>query len=328
MRILDTPLETKKLTFKNRLSYPPLFTGKGMLDGRVSRESLAYYDEKMKGGYFGLAFVEHCYIMQQGKASEGQVSVDNDMMIDGLAALARTIKQEGTKAVLQMNHAGSCTEYRVTGMALVGPSAIQNPRKGGVPKEMSQAEIDAVVQAFAAAALRAKKAGFDAVEIHSAHSYLLNQFYSPLTNHRTDEYGGTLENRIRIHLETIETVRRVVGVEYPVFLRLGACDYMPGGNGIEDGVAAAKLFEQAGIDLLDISGGMCGYNNPQNSAPGYFAEESKAIRNAVQIPVLCTGGIKTGEDAEALLASGAADLAGVGRAAMADSQWAENVMRK
>ncbi|MCQ4636629.1 NADH:flavin oxidoreductase [Anaerovorax odorimutans] len=322
MAIINTPLAAGKITFKNRLVYPPITIAKASPDGKVTEDSLEYYQDKMRGGHFSLAIVEHCYITQQGKASAGQVSIADDSKIQGLAKLARVIKGSGTKAVVQMNHAGSCTTQEVTGMKLAGPSPVKNPRQGGVPEEMTKADISRVVSAFAAAAARGKAAGYDGVEIHSAHSYLLNQFYSPLTNLRNDQYGGKLENRISIHLEIIDAVRKAVGRDYPVFLRLGACDYLPGGNKTQDAVKAARIFEDAGIDVLDISGGMCGYVNPENKAPGYFGAESKAIREAVSIPVISTGGVKEAEDVEALLEAGVADLIGVGRTVMKDSAWA------
>lgn len=326
MAIINTPLAAGKMTFKNRLIYPPITIAKASPDGKVTDDSLAYYEEKMRSGSFSLAIVEHCYIMQQGKASAGQVSIAEEDTVPGLAKLARVIKGAGTKAVLQMNHAGSCTTPEVTGMKLKGPSPVMNPRQGGVPEEMTKTDISQVTEAFAAAAVRAKAAGFDGVEIHSAHSYLLNQFYSPLTNLRNDEYGGKLENRIRIHLEVIDAVKKAVGRGYPLFLRLGACDYLPGGNKAEDAVKAAKIFEDAGIDVLDISGGMCGYVNPEDTDPGYFGDESKAVKDAVSIPVISTGGVKEPEDVEALLEAGAADLIGVGRTVMKDSLWAERTL--
>ena len=326
MAIINTPLAAGKMTFKNRMIYPPITIAKASPDGKVTDDSLAYYEEKMRSGSFSLAIVEHCYIMQQGKASAGQVSIAEEDTVPGLAKLARVIKGAGTKAVLQMNHAGSCTTPEVTGMKLKGPSPVMNPRQGGVPEEMTKTDISQVTEAFAAAAVRAKAAGFDGVEIHSAHSYLLNQFYSPLTNLRNDEYGGKLENRIRIHLEVIDAVKKAVGRGYPLFLRLGACDYLPGGNKAEDAVKAAKIFEDAGIDVLDISGGMCGYVNPEDTDPGYFGDESKAVKDAVSIPVISTGGVKEPEDVEALLEAGAADLIGVGRTVMKDSLWAERTL--
>lgn len=322
MALINTPLAAGKITFKNRLIYPPITIAKGSPDGMVTDESLNYYEEKMHGGSFSLCIVEHCYIMQQGKASKSQLSIADDTAIPGLAKLARVIKGAGTKAVVQMNHAGSCTTEEVTGMKLKGAFPVQNPRQGGIPEEMTKQDIKEVVNAFKKAAERGVAAGYDGVEIHSAHSYLLNQFYSPLTNQRSDEYGGSLENRIRIHLEVIEAVRKAVGRDYPVFLRLGACDYAPGGNQTEDAVKAAKIFEAAGVDVLDISGGMCGYVNPGSSSAGYFGEESKAIREAVKIPVITTGGVKEPQEVEELLKSGAGDLVGVGRAVMKDSAWA------
>lgn len=322
MNMLNTPLAAGIMTFKNRLIYPPITIAKASSDGLVTEDSLAYYQEKMRGGSFSLAIVEHCYVLQEGKASNGQVSAAKDTAISGLAKLARIIKGAGTKAVIQINHAGSCTSSEVTGMELKGASPVQNPRQGGTPREMTKEDLAQVISAFAAAARRGKEAGYDGVEIHSAHSYLLNQFYSPLTNQRRDEYGGTLENRLRLHLEIIQAVRKEVGRDYPLFLRLGACDHLPGGNTVKEAVEAAKILEQAGIDILDISGGMCGYVNPERDGAGYFGEESKAIRSAVSIPVITTGGITQPEEAEELLKQGAGDLIGVGRTVMKDSGWA------
>jgi NADPH2 dehydrogenase len=187
---------------------------------------------------------------------------------------------------------------------------------------LSKAQIQKIIADFADAAVRTQKAGFDAVEIHSAHGYLLNQFYSPLTNIRTDEYGGSVHNRIRLHLEVIAAVRAAVGDDFPLLLRLGGCDYQPGGSTIADSVAAAREFAQAGIDILDISGGFCGFNNPLFTTAGYFSDMTLPIKQAVQLPVILTGGITTGRQAEDLLACGAADLIGVGRALLKDSNWA------
>ncbi|MEG0829881.1 MAG: NADH:flavin oxidoreductase [Anaerovoracaceae bacterium] len=326
MIMINTPLRTEKLNFKNRLAYPPIFVGKASPDGKITQDTLDYYDEKTKDGAFSMVTIEHSFIMQEGKASSGQVSVADDSTIEGLSKLAQTIHANGTNAVLQLNHAGSCSEESITGMPLAGPSHVENPRKGGTPREMSIEDIKAVEEAFLAAAIRGKEAGFDGVEIHGAHSYLLNQFYSPLSNFRKDQYGGSLENRIRIHLEIIQKVRQELGNNYPIFLRLGACDHREGGSQIEDGVAAAKAFVEAGVDVLDISGGMCGYVNPESTKPGYFGEEAKAIKEAVDVPVILTGGVKTPEDIETLLQAGAADIIGVGRTAMADSTWAKKAI--
>ena len=204
---------------------------------------------------------------------------------------------------------------------------MQSPKGDCVPQEMTHEDMQKVVRDFAAAARRAKEAGFDGVEIHSAHGYLLNQFYSPLANHRTDKYGpGSIESRVKLHLEVIQAVRAAVGADYLVALRLGAGDYMDGGSTAADGAAAARLFEQAGIDLLDISGGICGYIRPGVTGQGYFSDLTEAVKSAVSLPVILTGGITEIDAAETLLEQGKADLIGVGRAMLKDSSWAKNAM--
>src|SRR5208282_1494239 len=156
-------------------------------------------------------------------------------------------------------HAGSAALREVTGTTPLAPSATANPRRGDMPREITHKEIVNIVNAFKDASLRAREAGFDAVEIHSAHGYLLNQFLSPLTNKRTDEYGGDVEKRIRIHLQVIEAVRSAVGPDFPVQVRLGTSDYTEGGTTIEDSKIAARAFEKAGVDVIHISGGFVGY---------------------------------------------------------------------
>jgi 2,4-dienoyl-CoA reductase-like NADH-dependent reductase (Old Yellow Enzyme family) len=227
---------------------------------------------------------------------------------------------------MQINHAGSMTGKEITGEDIVGPSVVLNPRKGGTPKELSKEEIKEIVNDFAKAALRVKNAGFDGVEIHSAHGYFLNQFYSPLTNKRTDEYGGDVFGRIKIHLEVIDAVKKRVGEDFPILLRLGGCDYTDGGTTIEDSKIAAKEFEKAGIDILDISGGFCGFILPQISEQGYFSDITSAMKDVLSIPVILTGGVVDGDGAEKLLNLGKADIIGVGRAIYNDSNWAENTI--
>jgi 2,4-dienoyl-CoA reductase-like NADH-dependent reductase (Old Yellow Enzyme family) len=172
-------------------------TAKSAEDGSVSQELIDYYDEKTKGGYLSLVIIEHSFVSQQGKASDKQLSVAEDKFIEGLKKLADVIHQNGSKAVMQINHAGSATSKSVTGMDPVGPSAVANPRtkKEELPKELNLDEIREIIESFRAAAMRVKKAGFDGVEIHSAHGYLLNQFYSPLSNRRVDEYGGDITGK-------------------------------------------------------------------------------------------------------------------------------------
>ena len=326
MAYLLKPLQTDLLSLHNRLVMPPMATAKSDSNGKVSSAILDFYQEKSAGGQLALVIVEHSFVQQAGKASTNQLSVADDSVIAGLKQLSNVLHCNGVKAVMQINHAGSATSAEITGANPVGPSAIANPRKGGVPHELTRQEIEDIVVSFRNAASRVKAAGFDGVEIHSAHGYLLNQFFSPLTNQRTDAYGGSVEARIRIHLQVIEAVRQAVGPDYPILLRLGAADFVEGGSTIQDSQIAAREFEKAGVNILDISGGFSGYINPDNNQPGYFSSLSAAIKEVVSIPVILTGGITTAQAAEELLAAGKADLIGVGRAILQDSQWVKKAI--
>ncbi|ETA80152.1 NADH:flavin oxidoreductase [Youngiibacter fragilis] len=326
MAILTTPLKINKLTIKNRLVMPPMALA-NLPDGYVNEKLIDYYDEKSKDSAFGLVIIEHSYISREGRAKPTQLSVAADDTVEGLKKLADIIHRNGSKAVMQINHAGSFIRGEGENPPCVAPSEVPHPIGGLIPREMTKEEIEELPGLFRAAARRVKAAGFDGVEIHSAHSYLLNQFYSPLTNKRTDEYGGTLENRIRLHLEVIKEVRAEVGQDFPVMLRLGACDFEEGGITVEDSVFAAKAFEEAGIDAIDITGSMKGYTAPDgNAEEGYFSIMSRPIKLAVSIPVLLTGGIVTAAGAERMLESGNADLIGVGRMVMKDSHWAKKAI--
>lgn len=325
---LYKPLENCKLSLNNRLVFPPMATAKSD-NGAVSQGMLEYYDEKSQGGYMSLIIIEHSYITPQGRASKGQLSIAEDCNMEGLKKLAEVIHKNGSKAIMQINHAGSAANIEVTGgYENIGPSAVINPLiKSDIPRKLNKEEIKEIIETFKAAAKRVKDAGFDGVEIHSAHSYLLNQFYSPITNKRTDEYGGDVLSRIKIHLEIIKAVKEAVGNDFPVLLRLGACDYKEGGTTIEDSKIAALEFQKAGIDILDISGGLCGYMAPGKAKEqGYFSKITEALKEVISIPVILTGGITEAKAAEELISSGKADLVGVGRAAFRDSMWAKNAI--
>ena len=321
-------IKAKNIDFKNRIIMPPMVTAKADENGHISKEILDYYEEKTSHGLFSLVIVEHNFIDSLGKASGRQVSIADDSSIEGLKKLAEVIKESGSKAVIQINHAGSSAREKIIGQRPVGPSEIKNPSQKDteLPRELTIDEIKEIENRFADAALRVKKAGFDGVEIHSAHGYLLNQFLSPLTNKREDEYGGDIKGRIKIHLEIIKKVRDKVGEDYPIFLRLGAGDGKEAGLSQADAIYAAKAFERAGVDVLDISGGMCLYFS-DDDYPGFFDYLSKPIYEEVNIPVILTGGVKAGKDIEDILERDVCDLVGVGRSVFKDSNWMENEVK-
>ena len=319
-------LSIGSMELDGRIVLPPMATYKCDEDGHVTDEVCNYYAARAANPHVALIITEHSFFTLPGKARERQMAVSDDACIPGLRKLTDAIHRSGAKAVSQLNHAGAAAMRSVTGTHAVAPSAVTLPVRPPLgdpepPKALTKEEIAALVSAYAAAALRAKEAGYDGVEIHSAHAYLLNTFYSPLTNLRTDEYGGCLENRLRFHCEVVSAVREAVGSAYPILLRLGACDYADGGNTPEDAARAAAILEKAGIDVLDVSGGMCRYTREGREEPGYFRDAAEAIKKAVSVPVILTGGVKTLSDAETLLRDGVCDLVGVGRALLKDPNW-------
>ena len=321
MILLTSPVQVGNLILKNRLVMPPMATSKAE-NGKVTPDLIRYYQEKSDGGALGLIIMEHSFISAEGQASANQTSISSDEDLAGLRELTAAIHANGSPVFAQLNHAGSAAKEEVTGYVPLAPSALKHPKAKDdrLPKAMTAQDLEKVIADFKEAARRAQAAGFDGVEIHSAHGYLLNQFFSPLSNRRTDAYAGkTLEGRLRLHLEILAAIRTEVGNEYPIALRLAACDFMEGGITPEDAVWAAKRLESAGLDLLDISGGFGGYTNPGHMEPGYFSPLSQAVKQAVNIPVLLTGGVQTGTDAECLLEDGKADLIGVGRALLKNS---------
>ena len=307
---------------------PPMATERSV-DGLITPEMCAYYAERAKNPELGLIITEHSYVDMRGKASPFQVSVACDEAIPGLKTLADAVHgaSEGIKIIVQINHAGGKARREVTGSEPLSASEAEfrrgTPSEGrsetGVARALTAEEIAEIEESFVAAALRAKEAGFDGVEIHAAHGYLLNQFYSPLINRRDDGYGPqSIENRVRLHTEITSKVRAAVGSDFIVAVRFGGCDYAEGGSTIEDAAAAAPLLEAAGADLIDISGGMNGYVIKGVTEPGWFGPMSKAVKAAVGIPVMVTGGVTTLAQAEKLLEEGAADIVGIARALLKD----------
>ena len=234
--------------------------------------------------------------------------------------LANALHEVGAPAVVQISHAGGVTNRRAIGTEPAGPS----PRNKSRMLEAS--EVYAIADEFALAAERAVKAGFDGVELHGAHGYLLNQFYSSLFNKREDEFGGSLEKRMHFPLLVTEKIRKCLGDRLLLY-RLGSDDLAPYGTHIEDSVVFAKRLEAAGVDILDVSGGMCGSEPRQlRQVKGYFVPQAQAIKKAVNVPVIGVGGITEAEFADKLVSEEKVDLVAVGRAFWSDSQWAEKAI--
>ena len=309
------------LQLKNRIVLPPMASGKAH-NGEVTEELIQHYKKYTDSGV-GLIIIEHSYINKEGRASEHMLNACPDNR-ENLRKLSEALNKEDVPVFMQLNHAGAMTNPELTGGRVLSPSGVAAKRDGAEqnPAVMTKEDIQELIQDYVETALCVKEAGFDGIELHSAHGYLLNQFYSPLTNQRTDEYGGDLTNRLRIHVEMIRAVRKAVGEDYPLMVRLGGCDYTEGGSTIEDAVKAAQILEQEGVHAIDLSGGMVGWKNPGTNFPfGYFQDMSWQVREAVGIPVMLTGGITTLAQAETLLAERYCDLIGVGRALLENADW-------
>lgn len=331
MTTLRDPINIGTISVKNRLVLPPVCIDQSE-NGEVNETIVNHYDMMTRGGNIGLVITEHCYVMQSGKASAGQISISKDSDIEGLRKIADVIHRNGSKVFCQINHCGSSGDPKITGTKLMGPSSALNLSPGAKtrlhPEAMSLDDMDAVKAAFMTAAVRVKMAGFDGVEIHAAHGYLLNEFYSPLTNKRNDLYTGkNIMGRLRYINEIIQSIRMAVGPEFPISIRFGASDYKQGGSMEIEAIKACEAFIRSGVNLLDISGGMCGFVNPMNRQPGYFSDLTETIKANVGVPVVLTGGIRTPDFANQMLAEYKADLIGVARAMIKNPRWAEAAMR-
>lgn len=287
----------------NKIYLPPM-AKESSIDGRPDPSLIDYY-EAMAAKGFGLIILEHAYVNIKGKASPKQMGIDAGYARDILIKIREDIHKNGAKALMQISHAGRNAKGSDEKF---GPSA-----EDGVAK-LSISEIKALEDDFLEAAKRAYDMGYDGVEVHSAHGYLLNQFYSPLVNKREDEYGGSLPNRLRFLTEILEKIKKELP-DFPIIVRLGACDYKEGGNTIEDAIKAAKILEDY-IDTIDISGGVQGFLTHSDNELGYFTKEARAIKEATGLRLMMTGGIKTRDEAERLIKDGACDLVGIGRAAL------------
>jgi 2,4-dienoyl-CoA reductase-like NADH-dependent reductase (Old Yellow Enzyme family) len=333
--MLFEPISIRGVTIPNRVVMPSMTTRLATADGTVTPELIRYYLARAEGGT-GLVTVEMCSPEPAGRHRRHELGIFHDRFLPGLQELTSRLKAAGTCPAIQIGHAGGHTREDVTGLPPVAPSALPHQVqevdvRTVVPVALTPDGIRAIRAAFAAAAERAKRAGFEVVEIHGAHGYLIAQFLSRLDNHRTDAYGGSLANRARFGLEVLEACRKQVG-DLPLIFRFSADEYAPGGLSLDEAREMAPWFVEAGADALHVTGG-CYRSRPSGALMippmGYpdatFLHLARAIKARVAVPVIAVGRLHDPAFAAGLLTDGQADMVALGRQLIADPEWPRKV---
>ena len=331
MSALFTPLRLRETTLRNRIAVSPMCQYSAR-EGLATAWHLVHLGSRAVGGA-SLVIAEASAVLPEGRISPDDTGIWSDAHAEAWVPIARFIAEQGAVPAIQLAHAGrkasTDAPWRgggpvgegARGWRPVGPSPLPFAEGHPVPRELSTDEIVAIVGAFRDGARRAEQAGFEVVEIHMAHGYLLHQFLSPLTNHRADEYGGTLENRMRLPLEVARAVREAFPVERPVFARISATDWVEGGWDLEQSVVLARELQGAGVDLVDCSSGGAVPDAKVPLAPGYQVPFAEAIRERAGVLTGAVGMITEPAQAEAIVAGGKADLVLLARQILREPYW-------
>lgn len=317
--ILFTPAKIGTLEVPNRFVRSATHDFMAQKDGSISDPQVSLYNNLAKGE-IGLIITGHAYIQPEGKASINQIGIHSDIMIEGLRKITEAVHQFSSRIFLQLSHAGRQTKEKLCGCTPLAPSSVYEPVFKVMPKEMSTEEIVKVIDDFIQGSRRAKQAGFDGVQLHMAHGYLLSSFLSPYTNKRKDEWGGSLLNRVRIASEIIQGIKELLGKEFPVIVKLNSSDFLPTGINLKESIEVAKILEQENIDGIEVSGGTAEagqgsvWKGPRpEEDEGYFVESADKIKKALSIPVIGLGGIRSFQVMEKIIDKGKADLISMSR---------------
>lgn len=314
MSILFEPIEINGMKVPNRFVRSATNDRVADVSGKVTDSLINVYETLAAGGT-GLIVTGHAYVAWQGKASPNMLGVHNDDLIPGLKKLVDAVHRHDSKIMLQVNHAGRQTASATIGETPLAPSAVYNSITKETPKAFTEKEIEALIAAYVAAAGRAVSAGFDAVQIHCAHGYLGSQFISPYTNRRKDRWGGSLENRMRFPLEVFRRIRKTVGDNYPVMIKLNSEDFIDGGLSAEEAVEIARALSEEGIDAIEISGSMAESPVPtirlnilKEEDEAYFLPNVRKFKAVTSVPLIIVGGLRSPALIERLIEKNEVDM--------------------
>ncbi len=305
------------MQLSNRFVRSATWEGLAAEDGSCTADFKALYTELAKGGV-GLIITSHTFVRADGKGSPRQLGLHKDELIPGLKDLTRAIHQYGSRVAVELSHAGILTSEQLTGAAPMVVSAVEDFSRGP-GRELTVEDIQQIADAFAQAAGRAVKAGFDAVQIHAAHGFLLNQFLSPAFNKRNDDYGGSINNRARALLEVLEKIRSSVGSDFPVLVKLNSEDFIDGGLTLVDSVRVGQMLQEAGIDAIEVSGGTivtgdhCRQDIDSKEKEAYWRDAAKVFKEKLHVPLILVGGVRSFQLAEQLVDQGYADYISMSR---------------
>ncbi|HYB21517.1 MAG TPA: NADH:flavin oxidoreductase, partial [Thermodesulfobacteriota bacterium] len=315
------------LRLKNRIVMAAMGNNLSHPQGIVSDQAIAYYRERARGGV-GLIITEACPVSLAGRHRGQSICIHDDSFVPGLKRLTNAVHEQGSGIAVQLHHAGRLAYPKISGELPLAPSPI--PRAPGLmpPKELDCEEIQEIVDQFGIAARRAKAAGFDAVEIHGAHGYLIHQFLSPRTNQRKDEYGGSPQNRARFALKVLQKVREEAGDFFPVIFRVSVREFIPGGYSLEESADLAAELERSGASVLHISGGTTesipGLSHvipPMEFPEAYHIPLASVVKKKAALPLIAVGRLGNPVVAEEVLRAGQADLIALGRPLLSDPFW-------
>jgi 2,4-dienoyl-CoA reductase-like NADH-dependent reductase (Old Yellow Enzyme family) len=311
--------EIKGMRLANRFVRSATWEGMAGEDGACTARLVEVY-RSLAEGQVGLIITSHAYVRKDGQAGLFQIGIYDDYLKDGMTQVTEVVHEAQGRIVAQISHAGFFANSKLSG---VTPLAVSPAEKyGKSPRRiLTEKEIHEIAVSFGQAARRAKDAGFDGIQLHGAHGYLMSQFLSPAFNKRTDSYGGAVENRARALIETLAEVRSAVGRDYPVLIKLNSEDFLEEGLALDDSLKVGRMLQEAGIDAIEVSGGTIVSKNLEPSRPGikseekeaYFRTASKAFKDALDVPIILVGGIRSPSLAEELLAEGYADYLAMSR---------------